>query len=426
MKCLFAHGEMKWNGVIGMLKVLHNARLEDGRLVNLHINDDRIEAITELQKPSLLSENGIDLDGWLVIPSMAEPHAHLDKALTAESVPNPAGDLSGAIEAWIAATASGVITYEDTVDRAVEAMRLLVSKGVTAVRSHVNVASGSRALEAVREARKIVADLIDVQIVALTINPMTGPEGTDNRKALETAIETGVDLVGGCPHLDPNPSVLIKDALGIAEDAGIGIDLHVDEMLDESVLTLHDLAKQVMDRGFENSVTASHCVTLGMQSLRKQAEVSADVAKANIAVLPLPQTNLFLQGRDISTATPRALTAIKSLEAAGVLVAAGADNVQDPFNLVGRSDPLETASLLILAAHEMPENAYKMVSVNARKAMGLEKADLSLGSLADFVAIDAPSLRGAIADAPMSRKVFKGGVLISSSLQTTQISPDGL
>ena len=417
---------MKWNGVIGMLKVLHNARLEDGRLVNLHINDDRIEAITDLQKPSLLSENGIDLDGWLVIPSMAEPHAHLDKALTAESVPNPAGDLSGAIEAWIAATASGVITYEDTVDRAVEAMRLLVSKGVTAVRSHVNVASGSRALEAVREARKIVADLIDVQIVALTINPMTGPEGTDNRKALETAIETGVDLVGGCPHLDPNPSVLIKDALGIAEDAGIGIDLHVDEMLDESVLTLHDLAKQVMDRGFENSVTASHCVTLGMQSLRKQAEVSADVAKANIAVLPLPQTNLFLQGRDISTATPRALTAIKSLEAAGVLVAAGADNVQDPFNLVGRSDPLETASLLILAAHEMPENAYKMVSVNARKAMGLEKADLSLGSLADFVAIDAPSLRGAIADAPMSRKVFKGGVLISSSLQTTQISPDGL
>jgi len=265
-----------------------------------------------------------------------------------------------------------------------------------------------------------------VQIVALTVNPMTGAEGTDNRKALETAIETGVDLVGGCPHLDPNPSVLIKDALDVAEDAGIGVDLHVDEMLDKSVLTLHDLAKQVMDRGFENSVTASHCVTLGMQSLRKQEEVSADVAKANIAVLALPQTNLFLQGRGIPTATPRALTAIKTLKDAGVLVAAGGDNVQDPFNLVGRSDPLETASLLILAAHKMPENAYKMVSVNARKAMGLDKADLSSGSLADFVAIDSPSLRGAIADAPMSRKVFKGGILISSSIQTTQMNPEGL
>ena len=409
-----------------MLKVLHNARLEDGRLVNLHINDGHIEAITELQKPASPSEGETDLNGWLVIPSMAEPHAHLDKALTAESVPNPAGDLSGAIEAWISATARGEITYEDTVYRAVEAMRLLVSKGVTAVRTHVNVVSGSRALEAVREARNLVQGLIDVQIVALTINPMTGPEGKDNRKALDKAIEIGVDLIGGCPHLDPNPAVLIKDALDLAEDAGIGIDLHVDEMLDESVLTLHDLAKQVIDRGFENPVTASHCVTLGMQSLKKQKEVSSDVAKANISVLPLPQTNLFLQGREIPTATPRAITAIKSLKDAGVLVAAGGDNVQDPFNLVGRSDPLETASLLILAAHEMPKNAYEMVSVNARKAMGLEKADVSPKSLADFVAIDAPSLRGAIADAPMSRKVFKSGVLISSSQQTTQIDSEGL
>jgi cytosine/adenosine deaminase-related metal-dependent hydrolase len=74
----------------------------------------------------------------------------------------------------------------------------------------------------------------------------------------------------------------------------------------------------------------------------------------------------------------------------------------------------------------MPKNAYEMVSVNARKAMGLEKADVSPKALADFVAIDAPSLRGAIADAPMSRKVFKSGVLISSSQQTTQIDSEGL
>ena len=409
-----------------MSKIIHNARLENGKLVDLCINDGRVESINELEKFSSVSDDGIDLCGWLVLPSMAEPHAHLDKALTAESVPNPTGDLSGAIEAWISATKRGEITYEDTVERAAEAMRLLASKGVTAVRTHVNVVSGSKALEAVHEAKKLVDGLIDVQIVALTINPMTGEEGRDNRIALEKAIEIGVDLVGGCPHLDPDPSTLIKDALDIAEEADLGIDLHVDEMLDETVLTLHDLAKQVMDRGFNKPVTASHCVTLGMQSSQKQKEVAADVAKANIAVLPLPQTNLFLQGREISTATPRAITAIKALKDAGVLVAAGADNVQDPFNLVGRSDPLETASLLILAAHETPGNAYKMVSTDARKVMNLEKADLSAGSLADFIAIDAPSVRGAIADAPMSRKIFKGGLLISSSLQTTQMSPEGL
>ena len=70
----------------------------------------------------------------------------------------------------------------------------------------------------------------------------------------------------------------------------------------------------------------------------------------------LPQTNLFLQGRDHPVAMPRGLTAIAALREAGALVAAGADNVQDPFNLVGRSDPLETAALLVMAGHELPHD----------------------------------------------------------------------
>ena len=36
-------------------------------------------------------------------------------------------------------------------------------------------------------------------------------------------------------------------------------------------------------------------------------------------------------------------------------------------------------------------------------------------SPADVVAIDAPSIRGAIADAPVDRLVFKGGRLVASS-----------
>ena len=405
-----------------MRKKIHNGRLQNGQLVSIHINDGHIEQLDVLETPSTVSDGDIDLKEWLLLPAMAEPHAHLDKALTAEKIPNPKGDLQGAINAWISAANNGIITYENTIDRAVEAMHLLVARGVTAVRTHVNVGTGIQGIEAIQEAKKLVDGLIDVQIVALTMNPMTGSEGKANRSALDAAIEAGIDYVGGCPHLDPDGSNLIKNALDVAEDAGLGIDLHVDEMLDPSVLTLHDLAIQVMERGFENPVAASHCVTLGLQSPEKQKEIALQVAKANIKVFPLPQTNLFLQGRNNPTATPRAITAIKALKEAGVLVAAGADNVQDPFNLLGRSDPLETAALLVMAAHELPEDAYKMVSINAREAMGLEKADLSPGSLADFIAIDSPSIRGAMAEAPMSRKIFKEGEMVSSSTQSTQIN----
>jgi cytosine deaminase len=209
-------------------------------------------------------------------------------------------------------------------------------------------------------------------------------------------------------------------ALDAATDAGIGVDLHVDETLDPTMLTLRDLARAVADRGVAG-VAASHCVSLGVQPPDVQRAVAQEVADAGISIVPLPQTNLFLQGRDHRQSTPRGLTAIAALREAGVLVAAGADNVQDPFNLVGRSDPLETAALLVMAGHVLPDDAYDMVANNVRRVMGLAPIRFEVGDPADFVAIDAPSVRGAIADAPADRKVFHSGRLVAATTSTSTI-----
>jgi cytosine deaminase len=412
-----------------MTNLLRNARLADGRLVDISVDDGLITSVTDAAPDADdgRSPDGTvtDLNGWLVLPAMAEPHAHLDKALTAEIVPNPTGDLIGAIEAWVAAAGQGTFSYENTVERAAAAMELLLVHGTTAVRTHVNVLGSNQttSLRAIKEAAARYDGLLDVQTVALTSTPMTGndPEAVANRQALHAAVEEGVDLVGGCPHLDPDGPAVIRQAIEIAADAGIGIDLHVDEMLDPSVLTLRDFARQVIDTGFEGLVAASHCVTLGMQPPDVQREVAGLVAEANIAVFPLPQTNLYLQGRDHRSAVPRGLTAVDALLEAGVLVAAGADNVQDPFNLVGRSDPLETAALMVMAGHRLPDDAYDMVSNRPRSAMGLPPVGFNPGDPADLVAIDAPSVRGAVADAPMSRRVFRRGALVASADQRTTV-----
>ena len=231
----------------------------------------------------------------------------------------------------------------------------------------------------------------------------------------------GVDLVGGCPHLDVDGAALIRLVLEAASEAGIGVDLHVDETLDPEVLTVRDLARAVIESGFDAPVAASHCVSLGAQPADVQALVAAEVAEAGIGVVALPQTNLYLQGRDQTAATPRGLTAIDALRDAGVVVAAGADNVQDPFNLVGRSDPLETAALLVMAGHQLPELAYEMVSNDVRRLLGLQVVELSPGSPADLVAIEAPSIRAAIAEAPMTRSTYRHGRLVASSEQRSAI-----
>lgn len=409
-----------------MRTVITNARLDDGRVVEIHVDEGVIVSVSPVGEALGQPADGVDrvdLGGWLLLPAMAEPHAHLDKALTAEQVPNPTGDLPGAIRAWIAAAEAGVFTHDDMVARIRAAIDKLLLSGVTAIRSHINCGAGSGIanLIAAREAIAPYSGVVDVEFVALTHSPMVGVGSELNRKALDDSVEHGVDLIGGCPHLESDGVGSIEYDLSVARAAGLGVDLHVDEMLDPAMLTLRDLARAVIDKGFEGSVAASHCVSLGMQTPEVQASVARDVADAGIAVIPLPQTNLFLQGRDHPTAMPRGLTAIAALREAGVVVAAGADNVQDPFNLVGRSDPLETAALLVMAGHVLPDDAYDMVSNNVRRVMGLPTITFSVGDPADFLGIDAPSIRGAIADAPADRKVFKAGRLIASTSTTRTI-----
>ena len=75
---------------------------------------------------------------------------------------------------------------------------------------------------------------------------------------------------------------------------------------------------------------------------------------------------------------PRGLTAIATLREAGVNVAAGADNLQDPFNPVGRACPFETAGLMVMAAHDLPVQAWQSVSSDAATVMG-RRAEVAAG-----------------------------------------------
>jgi cytosine/creatinine deaminase len=355
----------------------------------------------------------LDLHGYLLLPAPVEPHAHLDKAFLAERIPNPKGDLLGAIEAMEASRAG--LTVEDNAERAERALRLLIANGTTVVRSHADttLANGLRSIEGLAKARERVADLVDLQIVALVSWPIVGPSGADQRALLRDALAAGADVVGGCPHLDDDPSGANEVLLDMAAEAGRMIDLHTDETLDPGVLGVRDLAARVAKSGFPHAVTASHCVSLGVQPLDVQEAVAEEIATAGVSVVTLPQTNLFLQGRDHIVAVPRGLTALRPLLSAGANLAGGADNLQDPFNLVGRADPLETAALLVMAGHLTPDEAYHAVSVAARVALGLPPVAIEPGAPAELLAVRANTLREAVASAPPDRVVIHRGRIVS-------------
>ena len=406
---------------------LRGAALADGRVVDVALdatNGTIAEVVaTRRVHPRLDGEvpnptgNDIDLEGFLLLPAPAEPHAHLDKALTADRLPNPKGDLMGAIEAWVRFLPE--LNVDEIAERARSAALELVLAGTTAIRTHVNVhpGLGIGAVEALLRVRRELIDLCEIQIVALVGIPLTGDgEGANYRAVFRDALLADRSVIaGGCPHLDPDPFSATDISLAFAMEFGRPIDLHTDETLNADHLELDYLARRVRETGFDLGATASHCVSLGVQTVEVQKAVAARVAASGVSVITLPQTNLFLQGRDHPVATPRGLTALRPLLDAGVVVGAGADNVRDPFNSMGRSDPLETAALLVMAGHLLPAEAYDAVSSGARKAMGLPAVSVSVGSPAELVAVRGASVADAMARADAERMVWHRGRLVAST-----------
>lgn len=385
---------------------LQDALFPDGSVGEVHVVDG---LVTREPAPGA---DQLDLSGMLLLPGLVEVHSHLDKAYLADRFPNPTGDLISAIEVMRAGWPS--VTEDDIIGRARRAVRALLAAGTTAIRTHVdlNPEAGLKSVRALTRLRDEQRALVDIQVVAL-ITYLTGPDGAAGRRLLTQGIEAGIDVVGACPNIEDDPIDTIETTLAAARDAGLGVDLHLDELLDAAAQHLEILAGAVERHGLGGRVTASHCVSHGLLDPAEQRRVGRRLAEVGIAVVTNPRTNLFLQARGAEQAAPRGLAGVAALVDAGVEVAAGSDNVQDPFYIIGRSDPLETASYLVSVAHRTVPEALAMVTDRARAVMGIPRPGFEVGAPADFLAIDAGSAREAIAEQPAARTVIRAGRVVS-------------
>jgi cytosine deaminase len=394
--------------------------LPDGTAVDIDLSAD-VDGIVRVQQVSSHDPDGVgnggddwlDLRGFVLTAAAAEPHAHLDKAMSWSELKPPLGDLHDAITIW--ETRSIRLGEESFRRRAVQAASAMLRNGITGVRTHVNVLPDDDPLRAVRvlaELRHMLRGLMTVQITVLAgpLTPVADIEG---------ALDAGADLVGGAPHTADDPLAELARLLDLAEKRGVGADLHVDEFMDGDHLTIEAYADRVADWPRDRIRTASHCSRLATLPPADLHRVACTLARASVSVIALPITNLYLQGRRGASAGRRGITAIDVLRDAGVLVAGGADNIRDPFNPVGRADPLETASLLVTAAHQSPYIAIDLVTNAARAVLGLEPAGPQVGARADFLAVRGLDVVDVIAAAPADRVVIVNGAPVARTETTS-------
>ncbi|NHI17895.1 amidohydrolase family protein [Microbacterium excoecariae] len=393
---------------------LRGATLADGRVVDVVLDGETVGAVTEAAAGAPLEDGDLDLGGFLLLAAPADPHTHLDKALSWDAIRPVSGDLETAIASWTDFIRG---TTEDEIrGRAVRAIERYVANGTTALRTHVDVPSEgdpARGVRAVAAARAQFAGIVDIEIVALAARDI-------DPARVEAALAAGADLVGGAPHLATDEGADLARLLDVAERHGVGVDIHADEALRHGD-TLRLMSRRTAD--WTVTRTASHCVRLSMMTADELDPLLAEVAAAGIGVVANPLTNLYLQGWDDPVAMPRGVAPVGRLRRAGVTTAAGGDNMRDPFNPVGRADAFETAMLLVATTHVSIDEAWDAVTDAARTVMGLPAAGPVPGRRAELLAVRADSLADAVAFAPAERIVFSRGRVVARIDTTRWMAP---
>ncbi|GGP71050.1 amidohydrolase family protein [Streptomyces melanogenes] len=371
--------------------LLSGARLADGRTVDVRLGGGRIEAVGTAG--SLAAHfSKVDLNGFLLLPAPAEPHAHSDTALTAFG---PEGPVSyGA---------------EDVQRRATEAALLQLGHGATALRSHVRIddVRGLEPLEAALQTRRSLRGLAELNVVAVP-RLLTGVAGADGLAMLRDAVKMGASVVGGCPDLDPDPAGYTEAVLEVAAEHGCAVDLHTDG---DDPARLARLA--AMTAGLRPGVAIGPCAGLSRLPHEAAARAADQLAAAGVAVVCLPQGGCGMTERQ-GTAR-QGMPPVRLLKAAGVRVAAGSGALRDLANPVGRGDPLEAAYLLASQAGLRPEDAYGAVSAAAREAMGLPEVRVEAGFPAELLAVRGERIAGVLSLAYSRIVIHRGRVVARTS-----------
>jgi cytosine deaminase len=400
----------------------------DGALADVAIAGERIAAVGGPFEAAA----ELDAGGRLVSPAFVQPHIHLDKVLTGPLLgPNRSGTLGEAIA--LSHAVKRAATVEEIRARAGRVIRAAVIAGTTAIRSHVDVDTigGLKGLRGVAAARDDHADLCTVQLVAFPQEGLWRDPGAD--VLMVEAMREGADVVGGMPHWEDGLDAArrhIEFCLQLAVENDADVDMHVDETDDPYWRSFELLVEEAERRDWGARTTAGHLCAMASWADDYAARVIARAARAGVMVATNPPTNLMLQGRGDTEPRRRGIPRVKELLAAGVVVGAGQDCVDDAFYPFGSADPLQVA---LIVAHAVQLGtpaeiaiALRMVTVDAARLLRLPDYGIAPGARADLVVLDAETERDALREQAARRWVLHGGRVVAETIVEQRLHQHGI
>lgn len=407
--------------------VVDNARLVDGRLVDVSLADGRILAIdAAVGEPragrgagAAIAATGaqlrIDAAGALLLPGLVDGHAHLDKTLWGTK--------------WFAHQAGP--TLMDRIDgerrvlrelqlsparQSTRLLRHMIGRGTTHVRSHVDIGPeiGLRHLHGLMETRQRHRELIDMQLVAFPQTGVMRQPGTLD--LLDAAVREGAEVIGGLDPtgIDGDATGQLDGIFAIAARRGCEVDIHLHERGEEGAHSLDMICDRTEALGLRGRVSIGHAFCLGMLSDERLGPLLDRIAELDIAVM---------------THAPGGYTPfppVRRLAERGIRLYTGSDGVRDTWSPMNTGDMLERAYLIAYNSGFRDdaglELALAMASQRGAQVMGAAEHGVAVGNAADLLLVEAETAAEAVAMHPPRNVVIKRGRVVA--LHGRAVYPD--
>ena len=395
----------------GMSILLTNASLgtalgSGGETTSILIEDGVIKKIaTNLSVPDA---EVYDCAGALVLPSFIDAHVHLDKTRIGDPRLHHVKTASVMQRAANEKKLRKELNHDPRIFGA-RLVRQLIANGTTHIRSHVDIDTQVELtqVEAVLDVREQFKGIVDIQLVAFPQSGIIKSPGA--LELMAKALDMGVDIIGGI-----DPQVFEEDLdghldaiFGLAEKTGKPLDIHLHEPAQVGLKSLRAIMERAKVLGMKDTITISHCYTLGQIPDEDLAVVLPQVRDLGISVLT-------------SAPGPNDFPNVEKLLDAGIRYAAMSDNIQDMWSPWGNGDQLERAMLLAYRHGFRADNlimlCYEMVTSIPAQILGVPNhglAHLKEGAPANLTALHAEDIPFAVLQRPPRLFTIRDGRFIA-------------
>ena len=387
---------------------------------DVRIVDGKFAEIADNLAPEA-GEQVIDAANKLMIPPFVDPHVHLDSTMTAGDPEwNETGTLFDGIRIW--SERKKTLSHEDVKQRAIQALKIQAAHGLQFVRSHVDITDPDLvALKALIEVREEVKPWMTLQLVAFPQEGILSFPG--GKELMIKAAELGVDAIGAIPHFEFTREYSVESlhfAFEVAQKYNLLIDAHTDEIDDPASRGLETMATLALETGLKEKVTASHTTAMGSYNDAYVYKLMRLLKMSDINFVANPLINMYLGGRFDTYPKRRGLTRVKELDAEGINVAFGEDDIKDPWYPMGNGNMVDALHMGLHATQIMGYseimNSYRFITKNGARTMHVQDSyGIEVGKPANFLIFNATNWFDALNErAEMLYSIHNGEVLVET------------